>query len=127
MRHWWSKTYNRPLKDPLLASYTLEELLYEFYEREERAAFDAELVEQETDRIEEEKESAAHAWADEEEAKEEEEYQRYLAEKAAKEKAKEEPVDPREDPENIEWMNKVIEEEKKKRGEDFGEDVELEF
>lgn len=30
---WWSRTYNRPLKDPLLLSYTFEELLYEYYDK----------------------------------------------------------------------------------------------
>lgn len=27
---WWCRKFNRPLKDPLLQSYTLNELLYEF-------------------------------------------------------------------------------------------------
>lgn len=27
---WWSQKFNRPLKDPLLASYTTEELAYEW-------------------------------------------------------------------------------------------------
>ena len=36
LQSWWSRTYNRPLKDPLLLSYTTEELLYEFYDRVER-------------------------------------------------------------------------------------------
>lgn len=39
LRMWWCKTYNRPLKDPLLMSYTADELCYEylrhFYLREE--------------------------------------------------------------------------------------------
>lgn len=30
---WWSKTYKRPLKDPILLSYTFEELLYEYYDK----------------------------------------------------------------------------------------------
>ena len=30
LRFWWSKNYNRPLKDPLLMSYTADELTYEF-------------------------------------------------------------------------------------------------
>ena len=30
LQSWWSRTYNRPLKDPLLHSYTMEELIYEF-------------------------------------------------------------------------------------------------
>jgi len=28
---WWSEYYNRPLKDPILEKYTLEELAYEFF------------------------------------------------------------------------------------------------
>lgn len=27
---WWSEKYNRPLKDPLLQSYSIEELIYEY-------------------------------------------------------------------------------------------------
>jgi hypothetical protein len=27
---WWCRTFNRPMKDPLLKSYTPDELLYEF-------------------------------------------------------------------------------------------------
>ena len=30
LQFWWSQKYNRPLKDPLLHSYTLEELAYEW-------------------------------------------------------------------------------------------------
>lgn len=30
---WWSKTYKRPLKDPVLLSYTFEELLFEYYDK----------------------------------------------------------------------------------------------
>jgi hypothetical protein len=30
---WWSKTYKRPLKDPILLSYTFEELLFEYYDK----------------------------------------------------------------------------------------------
>jgi hypothetical protein len=30
LRFWWCRTYNRPLKDPLLMSYTADELSYEF-------------------------------------------------------------------------------------------------
>ncbi len=34
---WWGKQYNRPHKDPLLLSYTLEELLVEFLDVTYRA------------------------------------------------------------------------------------------
>jgi hypothetical protein len=30
LEFWWCRTYNRPLKDPLLASYTIDELTYEY-------------------------------------------------------------------------------------------------
>lgn len=30
LKWWWCRTYNRPMKDPLLATYTLNELCYEF-------------------------------------------------------------------------------------------------
>lgn len=30
LEFWWCRTYNRPLKDPLLAQYTLDELTYEY-------------------------------------------------------------------------------------------------
>lgn len=31
LKKWWSKRYSRPLKDPLLESYDLSELLFEFF------------------------------------------------------------------------------------------------
>jgi hypothetical protein len=30
LEFWWCRTYNRPLKDPLLGQYTLDELTYEY-------------------------------------------------------------------------------------------------
>jgi hypothetical protein len=30
LRFWWCRTYNRPFKDPLLMTYTADELTYEF-------------------------------------------------------------------------------------------------
>lgn len=30
LRLWWCRTYNRPFKDPLLMSYTADELCYEY-------------------------------------------------------------------------------------------------
>lgn len=32
LRRWWCKHYNRPYKDPLLDSYTFEELFYEYWD-----------------------------------------------------------------------------------------------
>lgn len=31
LRFWWSQHYNRPMKEPLLYTYTIQELLLEFY------------------------------------------------------------------------------------------------
>src|ERR1700686_1993722 len=53
LKSWWSNTYNRPLKDPLLESYTLEELVYEFYDKIERQKAGEERSTQEADKIEE--------------------------------------------------------------------------
>lgn len=30
LKIWWCRKYNRPFKDPLLTSYTMNELIYEF-------------------------------------------------------------------------------------------------
>lgn len=32
MRRWWCQHYKRPYKDPLLDTYTLEELVFEYYD-----------------------------------------------------------------------------------------------
>ena len=55
LKSWWSKLYNRPLKDPVLLSYTLHELLYEYYDRLERERAEIVKREQEADTIEESK------------------------------------------------------------------------
>lgn len=115
------------MKDPLLLSYTFEELLYEYYDHIERNKAREELQEAEADRIEEEKAAAAEDWADAMEREEEEQRRRMAEIKAAKEKEQKEPYDPTTDPDNVEWMNKIIEEEREKRGDDFGDDVELKF
>ncbi len=104
--------YNRPLKDPTLLSYTMEELLYEFYDRKERELALQESHEEDTDRIEERKIKENLDWAAEEEQKELE---------ALKKKEIEEP-------DNELWMEeqiqKEIEEGRKLYGSDFGSDIE---
>lgn len=117
LKSWWSRTYNRPLKDPLLLSYTLEELLYEFYDRIERTKAEEERLEQESDKIEEDKDRAAIDWAEQQEKLD-------LAAEAAK---SEQPTDPTKDPDNIAWMEKQMEEAKQIYGESFGEDIDLDF
>ena len=101
------------MKDPILDSYTAEELLYEWSSIQESALTEKERVEDEADKIEEEKERANEAWANQMEEED---------------KALEEPsTDPAKDPNNIEWMQKYIEQEKQASGEDFGEDLNLDF
>lgn len=106
LRSWWSKTYNRPLKDPLLDSYTLYELLYEYKDKIERVRAQDIIIEQEADKIEDAKTDDVLAWAEEEERLE-----REAAEKAQREK-------------DEKWM---LEQLKKEKGDDFGEDIDVSF
>lgn len=121
LQSWWSRTYNRPLKDPLLESYTLEELLYEFYDRIERLKAEQERLEQEDVKIEESQDKAAEDWA---EKMEREEREAEMRSEAAKSEAK---PDPTKDPANIKWMEEQLEAGKKIFGETFGEDIEENF
>lgn len=122
LQSWWSRTYNRPLKDPLLLSYTLEELLYEFYDRIERRAAEDERSNSESDKIEEDKEKAVIDWAEQEEKRELEE----LKAKAAAEE--EQPIqDPTKDPDNVAWMEEQMKQGKEIFGESFGDDIEDDF
>jgi hypothetical protein len=115
LKSWWSRTYNKPLKDPLLESYTLEELLYEFYDKIERAKAAEETIEQENDRIEEAKEKKVLDWAEQEEKREMEEEMRKQA------------SNPAQDPNNIKWMEEQIAAAKEIYGTNFGEDIEDSF
>lgn len=119
LKSWWSRTYNRPLKDPLLQEYTVEELMYEFFDRIERAKAAEEATEQESDKIEEEKEKAVLDWAEQEELRELEEMKR---EGEASIKS-----DPTKDPENIKWMEEQMAAHKEKFGDDFGDDISESF
>lgn len=122
LQSWWSRTYNRPLKDPLLLSYTLEELLYEFYDKIERRAAEEERSESDSVKIEEDKEKAVLDWAEQEEKKELE----ALKAQAAHEEAQ--PTqDPTKDPANIKWMEEQLAAGKKLLGDDFGEDIQEDF
>jgi hypothetical protein len=107
LRSWWSKIYNRPLKDPLLESYTVYELIYEYFDKIERKKAAEQIVEQENDKIEDEKLDETLSWIEEEERKERE----------AKEKAKAEELEKDEA-----WM---VEQLKKQYGDQFGEDINL--
>jgi hypothetical protein len=121
MQSWWSKIYNRPLKDPLLLSYTLEELLYEFYDKIERIAAEEERSHKEETATEEAKEKDVLDWIAEEERKE----AQTTDPKVQSENKP--PVDPTKDPANIKWMEEQIRLAKQHLGDDFGEDLELNF
>lgn len=123
MQSWWSRVYNRPLKDPLLLSYTLEELLYEFYDRIEREKAQEERTSSENDKIEEVKEKEALDWAEQEEKRELEEELRLNGSKLGKTQIS----DPTKDPENIAWMEKQLKKGKELFGDEFGEDIVEDF
>lgn len=118
LKSWWCTTYNRPLKDPVLESYTLEELLYEFYDRMERRKAADERLAQEDVKIEEAKEKEVLDWAEAEEKKELEEMQR-LADEAGN--------DPSKLPENVKWMQEQLAKAKEVFGDNFGEDIDADF
>jgi len=96
------------MKDPLLLTYTFEELVYEFHSVHEHEKAIVERVKQEDDKIEETKEQATMDWADQMEAEE-------AAENPAK------------DPANVKWMEEQLLKDKETFGEDFGEDLSLNF
>lgn len=107
LKNWWSNTYNRPLKDPLLQEYTTYELLYEFHERKEREMAKDYFIELESDKIEEEREQQTLDWIEEEERKEREQEEAELQNKK-----------------DEEWM---LEQLKKEHGDDFGDDISIDF
>ncbi len=121
LQSWWSRTYNRPLLDPLLQSYTLEQLLYEFYDRVERHAAEQERIKDAEIAQEDNKEQADLEWADK---MEQEELAQMKAKAAA---AAEKTVDPTLDPENVKWMEEQMKANKAQFGETFGEDLEVNF
>ena len=124
MAIWWCEHYNRPLKDPMLQEYSLEDLIYERFIVMERAAYIKEMEEEETDRIEEEKLQEDDDWADQMET--------MLGNQEAKKqpepkKEPKEEYDPTKDPENIKWMEQEMEANKSFFGDDFGEDIDINF
>ena len=117
---WWCEHYNRPLKDPILQSYTLEDLIYEFYLFKEHKIHQKELDNDAADKIEEEKLKLDEAWADMMEAEDSEDNE--------KAPPKEKPYDPLADPKNIEWMEQQLEEAKLFfDDETIGEDIVMTF
>ena len=122
LQSWWSRTYNRPLKDPILISYSLEELLYEFYDRIERSKAEQERLEQDDVKIEEDKDKAAEDWAEKMEREERETAMREEAHKV-----EQLTKDPTKDPANIAWMEEQIKKGKEEFGESFGENIDEGF
>ena len=110
------------MKDPVLLSYSFEELMYEFQSVKEHKKAQIEQAEQETDKIEEEKEQANNDWAAQLEAEEAAAEAAAEAEAAARIKE-----DPSKDPTNIKWMEEQIALSKEQLGEDFGENLNLDF
>lgn len=108
---WWSDKYSRPLKDPILLSYTTEELAYEYYLSIERAKAESERIQAESDKIEEAKLQEDDEWADKMEAEE----------------AQSSVINPLLDQKNIDWMQQEIEKNKQELGEDFGDDLSVNF
>lgn len=105
LRSWWSKTYNRPLKDPMLDSYHVYELMYEYFDKIERQKAADMFAEQEDDRIEDERVQETLDWIAEEERREAEE-------RSNSDKQKDEE----------QWM---LDQLKKQYGDDFGDDKNL--
>jgi hypothetical protein len=113
LKNWWVIKYERPLKDPLLSEYTLQELIYEYFMHEERAKYIEECKNEEDDKIEEDKIQKAMDWADEEERKELE------TQKTKTDGINAVPIDPRLDPDNIKWMENQLTMAKQQFGESF--------
>lgn len=122
LQSWWSQLYNRPLKDPLLLSYTLADLLYEFYDRSERRVAEEERREATESAKEDAKDKEVNAWADAEEKKDEASQKHAVAPSPTPK-----PSDPTKDPDNVRWMEEQIRLAKAELGDDFGDDLEINF
>lgn len=117
LTYWWSNKYNRPFKDPLLNQYTIEELYYEYRLSEEFNEAANERTVKENDKIEEQKQNDALAWADAEEARELEEFKKKSNDNG----------DVKITNEDEDWMKKQMEIAKEMYGDSFGEDITEEF
>lgn len=113
LKSWWSRTYSRPLKDPLLQEYTLEELYYEYRDYVEREAASQERAEDAADNIEQKKLDEVDAWAREEEERELKELEQKGQSDISEQDQK--------------WMQEQIDQAKEVYGQDFGEDLEVNF
>jgi hypothetical protein len=117
LSYWWSNKYNKPIKDPLLQEYTVEELYYEYRLHGEYTKAADEKETEEKEKIEEQKADDALAWAEAEEAKE-------LAEQQNQD---DNGKDVKITNEDEKWMRQQIEAAKATYGDSFGEDITEEF
>lgn len=70
LRLWWAERYKRPLKDPLLDTYTMEELLFEAACVKEHKLVEEEESKDISDKIDEDKLDEVMSWAEAEERRE---------------------------------------------------------
>lgn len=114
------------MKDPLLASYTMEELMYEYLDHTSRNEAAEEVQEQKQEEAESSKYDEALRWAEEEEAKDKARIASKLPENTQE---KNEPSNPINSltPEDVKWMEEQLLKEKTVLGDDFGEDFSGEF
>ena len=105
LQSWWSNHYDRPLKDPILQSYTLEELLYEYHDKVERRKAEEESSEEEE--------------AEEDAGEEEERKDAEVLKKGADEAQRK-----AEEQMEVERQMKIA---RDVIGEDFGEDIDIDF
>lgn len=106
---WWSNTYNRPLRDPLLNEYSFEELAYEYYLKSEQQKFLKESQEATEAEIEDQKWEQAEEWAD------------------MMEEEDQSIADPSSEPSNEAWMEEQLRIEREALGEEFGQDLSIDF
>lgn len=108
------------MKDPVLLSYTAEELMYEYLDHTERAEYAKSISTDSEEAAEEGKFDEAMKWAEEEEAKDKALQEQQLTKQS---------IDKSSDltPEDVKWMEEQLANEKKELGEDFGEDFIGEF
>jgi hypothetical protein len=124
--HWYSNTYNRPLKDPVLLSYTLEELYYEYCLRTEYPIAEEERTKEINDKIE--GDEAERKYLESQAAMKEfmamqEMFQSSQTPQAPE--SKEPDTQSQVPKEDVAWMERVLEDAKQTYGESFGEDLEI--
>jgi len=118
LKIWWCKYYSRPFKDPLLETYSLEELLYEYFYFIEEKQWQIEKEQLEGDKIEEDKRKDGLKWAEEMEKMEQLENDKIQQNKIENTNITDK---------DKQWMEEYIKKNKEQQGETFGEDIEEVF